>query len=164
MSTPHNTGSTRRLNILDIILIFIIVGAVAFACVTVIKSNPNIISGGDKEIKYVVVSKELSSAIATQIKVGDKVYDDISNQLLGIVTDIKVSESYLTGFSPIFGLPVNTPIEGKVDISITVKASVWVDGSSYKIDKYRIAVGQVVDYHSDSISLSGQCTSISNVE
>ena len=162
MSTINPGEKPRRLNALDFLLIILILGAVAVAVVTVIRSNPNIISGGDVQIRYVITSENIPEAVSLNIKTGDQIYDDVSNQLLGTVTAVTVTQSSLKGYDENGNL-VLTPIEGKTDISITVEASVWADENPYKIDNYRIAVGSEISYHSANISLSGKCVSIESI-
>lgn len=159
MSALNNGEKPRRMNVLDFFLIILILGAIAVAIATVIRSNPNIISGGNKKINFVITTENIHEAISENIKAGDQIYDDLSNQLLGTVTEVTVTPAYLTGYNS-EGALIPTPIEGKCNISITVETSVWADGNSYKIDRYRIAVGKEVAYHSDSISLTGSCISI----
>ena len=160
MSSLSSGGKKHRLNALDFLLIILIVGAIAAAVVIVVRSNPNIISGGDKEIEYVVKSEALPSQLKGSIAVGDLIYDDATNQVIGTVVAVNESPTILVGYEPITGKPVYTEIAGKTDISITVKATVWADGSSYKIDNYRIAVGMDVSFHSHATALRGQITKI----
>lgn len=161
MSTINSGDKVRRMNALDFLLVILILGAIAVAIATVIRSNPNIISGGDKKISYVITTENIFEEVSGNIKAGDQIYDDVSNQLLGTVTEVTVTPSYLKGYDS-DGVLVLTPIEGKFDIAVTVEAAVWADGSSYRIDSYRIAVGREISYHSDSISLIGTCVSIAD--
>ncbi len=160
MSSLSSGGKKHRLNALDFLLIILIVGAIAAAIVIVVRSNPNIISGGDKEIEYVIKSDGLPSQLKGSIAVGDLIYDDATNQVIGTVIAVSETPHQLKGYDPSTGKPVFTEVAEKTDISITVKATVWADGSSYKIDNYRIAVGKEVSFHSPTTALSGEITTI----
>ena len=160
MSSLSSGEKKHRLNALDFLLIILIVGAIAAAIVIVVRSNPNIISGGDKEIEYVIKSEGLPSQLNGSIAVGDLIYDDATNQVIGTVIAVSEAPSTLKGYDPQTGEPVYTEIAGKTDITITVKATVWADGSSYKIDNYRIASGMDVSFHSHATALRGQITKI----
>lgn len=160
MSSLSSGGKPHRLNALDFLLIILIVGAIAAAIVIVVRSNPNIISGGDKDIEYVIESGDLPSQLTGCIMVGDVIYDADSNQVIGTVVAVNETPHKLIGYTPVTGTPVYTEVEGRIDISITVKATVWADGSSYKIDNYRIAVGKDVSFHSVSTALNGEITAI----
>ncbi len=160
MSSFSSGGKKHRLNALDFLLIILIVGAIAAAIVIVVRSNPNIISGGDKQIEYVVKSEELPSQLKGSISVGDLIYDDETNQLIGTVIAVSETPTRLVGYNPITGAPVYTDVAGKTDIAITVRATVWADGVSYKIDNYRLAVGMDVSFHTHATALSGQITKI----
>lgn len=160
MSSLSSGKKKHRLNAIDFLLIILIVGAIAAAVVMVVRSNPNIISGGDKEIEYVVKSESLPSQLKGCISKGDLIYDDATNQVIGTVVAVSEAPTKLVGYSSITGEPVYTEVDGKTDITITVKATVWANGSSYKIDNYRIAVGMDVSFHTHATALSGQITKI----
>ncbi len=160
MSNLSSGGKPHRLNALDFVLIILIVGAVAAAVVIIIRSNPNIISGGDKDIEYVIETDALPSQLTGCVSVGDVIYDADSNQVIGTVVAVNETPHKLTGYNTITGKPVYTEVAGRIDIAITVKATVWADGSSYKIDNYRIAIGKEVSFHSVSTALSGEITAI----
>lgn len=160
MSSLSSGERKHRLNALDFLLIILIVGAIAAAVAIVVRSNPNIISGGDKEIEYVIKSDGLPSQLNGCISVGDLIYDDETNQVIGTVIAVNEAPATLKGYDTATGKPVYTEVTGKTNIAITVKATVWADGSSYKIDNYRIAVGMDVSFHTHATALSGQITKI----
>lgn len=158
MSSPVSSGK-RRINFLDFLLIVLIIAVISAAIVSVIRSNPNRISGGDKEVVYTVKCEMVDAGIFYKIKEGDSIYDNETNQLLGKV--VTVSEP-----QPKSAYNASSPSEvietGKIDLYITVKAKVWVDDGMYSIDKYPIAAGKTIEFHSDKVSVSGLCTSIGN--
>jgi hypothetical protein len=156
MSTPVSNGK-RKINFLDFLLIILVIAIISAAVVTVIRSNPGSISGGDKEIVYTVNCEMLDAGIATMLHIGDNIYDNVTNQLLGSV--ISVSEpSYITAFDS-KGRPFDTD---KINITLTLKASVWVEDGAYTIDKYHITAGKTVAFHTDKVSVSGYCSAIRN--
>ena len=112
MSSLSSGERKHRLNALDFLLIILIVGAIAAAVVIVVRSNPNIISGGDKEIEYVVKSEGLPSQLKGCISVGDLIYDDATNQVIGTVVAVSEAPTKLVGYSPT-GEPVYTEVDGK---------------------------------------------------
>ena len=158
MSSPVSSGK-RRINFLDFLLIILIIAVISAAIVSVIRSNPNRISGGDKEIVYTVKCEMVDAGIAYLIKPGDTIYDNETNQLLGTVKTVSEPQPQ---YAQNTRLPLDTIDTGKIDFYITVKAKVWVDDGMYSIDKYPISAGKTVSFHSNKVSVSGLCTSIGN--
>ena len=150
MASPVSNGK-RRINSLDFLLIVLIIAIVTIAIVSVVRSNPNRISGGDTEIEYTVKCELLDEKIADKIKIGDSIYDNDSNQLLGTVTKISEPEH----------ITVKNDQTDKINLTITIKAKVWLEDGYYSIDKYRIAAGKQIKFHSDKMSISGYCSAIS---
>ncbi len=160
----RNNGEKKHaLNALDVLIIIIIIAVIATAAASIVRANPGIISGGDKEISYVIQVKEIPEALKNNIAVGDKLYDDESGQLIGEVSLFSAEQAYLTGYDDKNGSPVYTPIDGKTDMLITVKVKVWVENDSLRIDGFRIAVGKDTSCHSHDLAISGKCVSITDI-
>ncbi len=156
----NNTEKKRGLNVIDVLLTIIAIGIIAMLVANIVRANPGIVSGGDKDISYVIKVTNIPNALNDNIKVGDKLYDDASGQLLGEVTDISVSQSQKLGYDK-NGNEAFTPIDGSSDIAITLRVSVWEEDGELNIDGFRIAVGLEISCHSPNISVKGMCTSIS---
>ncbi len=149
----------RKLNAFDILLIIAIIGAIAIAVVNIIRANPGVISGGDKEIEYVIKVSAIPSALSDKMLVGDKVYDDESGQMLGEVVEVATMAHEMLGYDQ-NGVAVYTPIESKIDMYIKIKTLVWEEASALKIDSYRISTGKQVKAYSVNMAFSGVCVSI----
>ena len=149
-----NAQTRRRINLLDFILIILIIAIVSAAIVSVIRSNPNKISGGDLDITYKIKCEMLDKTAAGNIKKGDKIYDNETNQLLGTVANDPEATS-VTAQSG------NDQVDtGKVTLVITVSATVWKNKGIYTVDEYRIAEGLDIAFHSSSFSFTGRCISV----
>ena len=151
------SNSKHKINFLDFLLIVLIVAMLSAAIVSVIRSNPNKISGYDKEISYKITCDMVDSSVNGKIQLGDNIYDNASNQLLGMVTLVEISNVMAIDDNEPNGQKIDT---GKVILTLTVKAGVWEDGDVYYIDSYRISAGKAVDFHSESLFLSGLCTQL----
>ncbi len=157
-----NSEKKRGLNALDVILTILAIAAIAMAVANVVRANPSIVSGGDKDINYTIQVSEVLDALTDNVKVGDKLYDDKSGQLLGEVTAISCTQSQKKGYDK-NGSEVLTPIDGKSDMLITLKVSVWAENGALNIDGFRISVGMEISCHSPNISVTGVCTSITEI-
>jgi hypothetical protein len=156
MSSPVSSGK-RKLNFLDFLLILVVILLVITAVFSFINANPNRISGGDKEITYTIKCEMLDSGIYQMLKSGDKIYDNVTNQLLGEVVSVADPEP-ITATNKLY--PLIKLETGKINMYVTVKTQVWVTGGIYKIDNYQIAAGKVIEFHTDKLSVSGLCTAI----
>ncbi len=154
MSNQFKGEKKHTINSLDIILIILIMVILAVAIVTVVRSNPQNSTSGDKIITYVVSIQMLSPDTANQISLGDTIFDNATGQNLGTVQNIEI-------------IPIKAIFEGeeielsnKVDINITIKASVFENASSYYIGNFRLSSGTTVAFHSSNYMLSGKCLNI----
>lgn len=146
-----NAQSRRRINLLDFLLIILIIAIVSAAIVSVIRTNPNRISGGDTTISYTIKCDMLDKNAALNIKKGDKIYDNDSNQLLGTVAEDPsfVELEAFDGYQNI--------ATGKVTMKLVVSAQVWKNKGIYSVDNYRIAEGIEIAFHSAEFSYTGLC-------
>ena len=122
MSSLSSGEKKHRLNALDFLLIILIVGAIAAAIVIVVRSNPNIISGGDKTALCTVTATALPESLKELVKVGDLIYDSESSQLLGKVTEVKAEPYKLNGTNELTGATATTEVEGKITLTVTFEA------------------------------------------
>lgn len=158
---PNSANGKHRVNPLDFLLIVLIIAIISAAIVSVIRSNPNRISGGDATVTYTIVCNSVNAAVSENIVVSDLIYDNESNQLLGTVKSVQATPLNAKGNPAYIDRLTNPDGEFTTDmvtLTITVEAMAWKDGGLYSIDKYRIAAGQTVNFHSEHFSLSGICT------
>ncbi len=160
--SQNNKEKKHALNAIDVLLIIIVIGVAAMIAANIFRANPGIISGGDKEIIYTIRVEKAPEKLMENIEEGDKLYDDISGQLIGEVTDFTTERSSLIGYNEA-GDPVETPINGKIDMMISVKVWVWAEGDQMRIDAFRISVGKDISCHSSNLSVSGRCVAIKDV-
>ncbi len=154
----HNKEK-KRLNALDILLLIVLIGAIAVVVASIVRANPGIVSGGDKEIEYVIKAEAVYSELLDNVAKGDKLYDTESGQLLGEVIDVTSKPAVNISYNN-FGNPVETTIEGKSDLFIKIKVAVWEENGALHIDGYRIAVGRSISCQSSKIVLGCVCVSI----
>ncbi len=150
-----NSQGKRRINFLDFLLIILIIATVSAAIVSVIRSNPNQISGGDTEIIFTIKCDMVDKEAAANINIDDRIYDNNTNQLLGKITSITISDI----------VAKNTDVPtGKVAVKIDIKAAVWKNKGIYSIDSYRIAEGVTVSFHSSDFSYTGDCVKVLEIK
>ena len=151
------SNGKHKINFLDFLLIILIIAIISAAIVSVIRSNPNRISGGDTKITYKIKCEMVDKNAAQNLQTADFIYDNNSNQLLGSIIAIENTPVMANDISQ-FGAPLIAT--DKVTITITVSANAWKDNGVYSIDSFRIAAGQELEFHSEQLSLSGLCVSL----
>ncbi len=150
-----NTEGKRKINFLDFLLIVLIIATISAAIVSVIRSNPNQISGGDAEIVYKIKCEMVDATAAKSIQGGDTIYDNETNQLLGTL----VSHPTVTQVTAKDESGADVDI-GKVTVVLEVKAQIWKENGIYSIDGYRISEGKEIMFHSEGFSYTGLCTEL----
>lgn len=153
---PNSANGKHKINFLDFLLIILIIAIITATIVSVIRSNPNKISGGDTNLTFKIKCEMVDKTVAENIAANDSIYDNATNQLLGTVVSVestKVKAHQDTVLSP----EIETD---KVTLVIMVASTAWKDNGLYSIDSFRIAAGQTIDFHSEQISLSGTCVSL----
>ena len=148
------------LNVFDFILIILVIIVLTVSVVKLIRSNPNIISGGNVTAVCTVTTEALPETLKEQINVGDLIYDTESSQLLGKVTDIKSDVYRLTGTNEKTGETASTDISGKVVLIITFEAPVWFEDGSYNVDGYRLSIGREMHVRTTRVAINGECTAL----
>ena len=150
----------HRFNVFDFLLIVLVIAVITVTTVNFIRSNPAIITGGNQNAVFTVSTDALPEMLKDQIKVGQQIYDTESSQLLGKITAVESDVYKLTGINEATGETVSTDVEGKITVTITVEAPVWFEHGLYNVDGYRLSVGKTMSIRTNSVSVSGICTSL----
>ena len=154
---PNSANGKHKINFLDFLLIVLIIAIISAAIVSVIRSNPNRISGGDTKRTFKIKCEMVDKSVSENISANDSVYDNNTNQLLGTVVAI---ENTPVDAIDVTQLGAPTVTTDKVTLTLTISSTAWKDNGLYSIDSFRIAAGQSIDFHSEQVSLSGICVSL----
>jgi|GEM_PF-2785075 len=139
------------LNIVDILIIIIVIAVAVFG-IKVIRSNSNnsaISSAKTKEIEYVLNSQHQNLESVQYVKVGDKIWNSVNLQYLGVVTKVEYVNQTIPMFNPNTGAYEEYEIPNKYSINITIKGNgtesdenIVVEGSNIKIGTQLNAKGR----------------------
>ncbi len=163
MATSQNK-KFHHFNVFDFLLIVLVVIVITVTAVNFIRSNPNKISGGNKQAIYDITTSALPEALSDQIKQGDFIYDTESGQLLGTVTNVLSSPYSIYGINEQTQESVLTEVDGKIFLKITITSPVWYRDDLYDIDGYRISVGKTMSVRTNNVVVSGECSSLTITE
>ncbi|MBO5179151.1 MAG: DUF4330 family protein [Clostridia bacterium] len=152
-----------KLNLLDIIIILLLILCVAFA---VFKFMPkkNVANGEEQSnsFSYTIRVEGISNTSADMIKVGDNIYDKVTNTQIGTITDLKI-ESALALIEDLDGKYIKSEMPGKIDVDITVETDGKVQNGEYIANGLiRILVGQTKEVKTKYWMATGFVTQVNN--
>ncbi len=150
-----------RFNIIDIILMVILVGAVGvLVYILAVGGRDSSAASEPIEIIYEVELKNVREEFRGAIKVGDTVVDTVKRYTIGEVIDVRYEEALYTGVDKATGQLVNSPYPGRTNIIMTVQATADTTPGYYSIDGYRLMVGTGVYFRTPGYTGSGYCITV----
>lgn len=132
-----------KLNIFDIVVLIIIIFCVLFAIIKFLpqRNNENVV-GKTNEFSYVIRVEGISNTSAEMIKVGDELFDKVSNTKIGKIANVKVEPAKVL-FEDTDGQITRVEMPTKIDLEITVETNGKVENGEYIANGLiRILVGQ----------------------
>lgn len=152
-----------KLNLLDIVIIVLLVLCIAFAVFKFIPKN-NAITGEEQSntFSYTIRVEGISDTSADMIKVGDNIYDKVTNTKIGTITDLKI-EPAMGIFEGADGKIIKAEMPGKIDVDITAETDGKVqDGEYIANGLIRILVGQTKEVKTKYWMASGFVTKVNS--
>lgn len=161
-------GALGRLNLFDAIVILLVLVVVVLLAVGVRVSD---LFGSDADtstISYTLTLYDVDQIYADTIKQGDEIYDVDSGALLGKVTavpTIKPHTEFVVGSSENgVGIATETPVPGRVDITLAVRAeALYREGKGYSVNSRFIRVGATYSVRFPDFLGSARCVSFDSV-
>ena len=157
-------GALGKLNLFDAIVILLVLVVVVLLAVGVRVSD---LFGDDTQkstISYTLTLSDVDQAYADAIKQGDEIYDVDSGKLLGKVTAAPTvkphTEMAVQSSENGAGIAVETPVPGRVDITLTVRAEAdYRQGKGYSVNSRPIRVGATYSVRFPNFLGSARCIS-----
>ena len=164
----------RRFNLLDLIIILIVLGAL-FAGYLIVKSWVGSEEGGKYDIVYTAELRELDinlvgrmngdNVIVEFIKAGDVILDSISKKELGTVVAVEGKLYREPVYNEATGKVEMAPYPGLVDVLIIIEAQAEKDKIGYKVNNfYRMNVGTRLYIRTPALLSSGYCIEFDIIE
>ncbi len=147
----ENTNTKKRkFNIIDAIIILVVIAAIAFVGFKFI-SNKNSSANIDK---YVITfyGEEVSDFVPEYIALGDNVYDDVEEVVIGTVVDIQTNDSvtYTTNDS---GQVIQTSKPGYKSIKVMTEVSATEFSNGILVDDIKYGVGHTLTMRAGTAKL-----------
>lgn len=152
-----------KLNLLDIIIILLLILCVAFAVYKFIPKS-NVTTGEEQSntFSYTIRVEGISNTSADMLKVGDNIYDKVTNTQIGTITDLKI-EPAMGIFESADGKIIKAEMPGKIDVDITVETDGKVQNGEYIANGLiRILVGQTKEVKTKYWMASGFVTQVNS--
>lgn len=127
---------------IDTLIVIVVAAVVAVAA---LMFAPKFFDGAKNEkVSFVVMLQEKEPELALAMKAGDRVTLSLTEKDGGVITDVKSETAKTLAYNSVNGTYSNQPVEGKVDIYVTVEADCVVGETAAKTGDTAIKVGTEV--------------------
>jgi len=139
MLIDKNARLFGKLNIIDLLLILVLIGAAAFG-VMQLRSGRGLIGGESREFVATFFTQEIEDWAVTNIRVGDRVYDHIRGHFIGHVVAVEVGEAIVWNADQ-HGNTVRSNKPGFSSIELSVRVNGTTGDNTVLIAGTRVGVG-----------------------
>lgn len=131
-------------NIVDLLIIVVVIAVAAVGIKVIISNSQNsaIVPVKTKDIEYVVNAQSQNLESVQYVKVGDKIWNSVNSEYLGVVSSVEYKEQVVPMFNPETGEYEEYISPERYSINITIKGNgvesndnISVEGTSVKIGK-----------------------------
>lgn len=155
----------RNFNFLDIVILLIIIGGVAFGLRKYQQANlstPIAPKANNIEISYYI--EEVPDYAAEAIQLGDPVKEEIQSANFGVVTDIEIDDSVSWARND-QGEFFQSQRDGYASLKLKMKANGTLSDNGVTIDKSVYYIGQTITLHAgNSILKTGRISDLKILE
>lgn len=148
----------HKFNIVDAIVVLLIVAAVVFAVVRVVKNSSEKTS--DVSLTFVIQTDKIPDELSDNVSVGDAIYDGATGRKIGEVTACDTRPAQHTG-SDSNGTPVVSDVPGYKTLYVTCSAVSVYGEDGYTVEGVQISSGKRYVLMFPSLYCEGECISIS---
>jgi len=154
-----------RFNFVDfLILLILAAGCVLVASVFVGGFGKD--SAGETgiaTIEYVVEIKDLDSSLQDTLAVGQPVEDAVERKYLGELKAFSKSDAQRITFNYTTGEEEYSVVEGKINLTLTIRVQVEESETSFSVDDYEIRVGKQISLFLPGFQCNGYCISVTKL-
>ncbi len=148
-----------RFNFVDLLILLILAAAVALVAFVFVGGFGK---GAASEtqtatIEYVVEIKDLDSSLQDTLAVGQLVEDAVERKILGELKAISKSEAKEINFNFTTGEEEYTAVEGKINLTLTIRAQAEETDVSFTVNDYEIRVGTHISMILPGFQCNGYC-------
>lgn len=130
LNKPDKNEKKKKFNVFDIIIILVIIAIAGGAYVFTHRTK----AMETQLLRYSLELNECPEGFSQNIKVGDKLTDNVKNYNMGTITSVEARPSIRLGEDKINGTVIESTLEGKETVILVVEANVVEDGANFKVD------------------------------
>lgn len=159
------TKRKLRVNLIDILILLILAAAVALVAVVFVgkRGEDPVAETNIATIEYVVELKELDSNLQDTFAVGQTVEDSIERKIIGQLKAISKSDALEINFNYTTGEEEYSVMEGKVNLTLTVRAQAVETDTAFTVNGYEIRVGKQVSVYLPGFQGAGYCIGLTKL-
>lgn len=150
-----------KLNIFDIIVIVLVIFCIVFAIFKFLpKGNNGTSAEKTNTFSYVIRVEGISDTSGDMIKIGDELFDKVSNSNIGKIVDLKIEPAKVI-FEDTDGTISRVEMPKKIDVEMIVETVGKIENGEYISNGLiRILVGQTKEVKTKYWMASGVVTKI----
>lgn len=152
-----------KLNILDlaiILIIIIFIGIIILNKIDVYDDSGTVVVNPETTFRYTFFVENLSETSKDMLKIGDGVYDKITNVWIGKITNLEITEAK-EFIEKNNGEIIEAKMPGKIDAKLTIETNGTIKYGEYLAnDSTRIMVGNLKAIKTKYLMCTGTITGI----
>ncbi len=156
-----------RFTIMDALILIAILAVIAVLLYVFVfndLSSMHTAAAETHALTYVVEVSAIEEEQAAKILPGDTVINSATKVAIGTVTAVETRPYMHMGTNKTEGSLVLNPVDGQVNLYLTVQAEAVLDSISYNINGFDVYVGSLVHMAFNDIVCSGYCISLDAAE
>ncbi len=156
-----------KFNIMDALILLAVLAIIALLLYVFVFSENSALKNAGADtytLTYVVEVTEISDEFSDLISAGDRVIDSAKKMHIGTVTAVEVQPYLYMGTDTHAGNLVLNPVDGYVNMYITIQADAVLNGATYSIDGYDIYIGEKMHLAFPDMVCTGHCIALDAVQ
>ena len=159
------TKRKLRVNLIDILILLVLAGAVALVAYVFMgkEEDTPVARTGHTTIEYVVELKGLDSELQDTFAVGQTVEDSVERKIIGELKAVSKSDALEINFNYTTGEEEYSAMEGKVNVTLTIRAQAVESDTAFTVNGYEVRVGKQISVYLPGFRGAGYCIGVTKL-
>jgi hypothetical protein len=159
------TNRKLKFNFVDVLILLILAAAVALVAVVFVGGfgSDSASATQPATIEYVVEIKNLDSSLQETFAVGQLAEDAVERKIIGEVKAVSKTDSQKINFNYTTGEEEYSVVEGKIDLTLTIRAQAEESETSFTVNGYEVRVGKQISIILPGFQGSGYCIGLTKL-
>jgi len=148
-----------RFNFVDLLILLLFAAAAALVAFVFMgrDGSESVSETHPATIEYVVELKNLDSSLQDTLAVGQTVEDAIERKTIGELRAISKSDAQVIHFNYTTGEEEYSVVEGKINLTLTIRATAEESDVSFTVNDYEVRVGKLISIILPGFQGHGYC-------